>query len=69
MVGDFLMSGFLPLISLILPLVQKAEIFQKRLAIIVSEVKKRREYHVSSNAKSDKSLWRQGGRQWSESGN
>jgi len=33
------MSGFLPLISLILPLVQKAEIFQKRLAIIVSEVK------------------------------
>lgn len=33
------MSGFLPLISLILPLVQKAEIFQKILAIIVSEVK------------------------------
>ena len=33
------MSGFLPLISLILPLVRNAEIFQKRLAIIVSEVK------------------------------
>jgi len=46
------MSGFLPLISLILPLVQKAEIFQKILAIIVSEVKDRRKYHVSRNKKS-----------------
>jgi len=46
------MSRFLPLVSLILPLVQKAEIFQKRLAIIVSEVKDRRKYHVSRNEKS-----------------
>ena len=53
------MSGFLPLISLILPLVQKAEIFQKRLAIIVSEVKTG-ENHVSPSKKSDQSLWRQG---------
>jgi len=52
MVGDFLTSGFSPLISLILPLVQKAEIFQKQLAIIVSEVKKRRKDHVSRNEKS-----------------
>jgi len=52
MVGDFLMSGFLPLIFLILPLVQKAEIFKKRLAIIVSEVKDRRKDYVSRNEKS-----------------
>lgn len=51
------MSGFLPLISLILPLVQKAEIFQKRLAIIVSEVKDRRKDHVSRNEKSKQGLW------------
>ncbi len=42
------MSGFSPLISLILPLVQKDDFF-KKLAIIVSEVKKRRKDHVSRN--------------------